>query len=433
MAFACARRNELPQVDHVMARVLGANGESVVDANLVGDIDASSDNPFVRYRQRLLLWHRAASDTAYVDTVGRLDERVATVAGVGFRVTPASWSEGLRCVVKDETGNVSGSHKGRHLMGIALALDLACVPGEASLAIASCGNAALAAAVVARAAQRPLHVFVPPWADRSILADLSELGATITTCERRGGDPPGDPCHHRFRDAVASGAIPFSCQGPDNGLALEGGRTLGYELLEQLSALRASRLRFDESEPAPIRAARLFVQVGGGALASSLGQALLEQGALEDTSHLPVSLYAVQTEGCAPLARAWQTLRTKGETVARARTHRDSVMWPWEQEPHSVASGIIDDETYDWAAVLDAVEATEGDVVVASEDDLRRANELARASTAIDVDHTGSAGLAGLLASRPADDVLGVVVFTGRRRATQHAWRAGNTPRDSMT
>jgi hypothetical protein len=69
---------------------------------------------------------------------------------------------GLELWVKDETGNVAGSHKARHLMGILLYL--AVVEGgpgraapsgaQAPLAIASCGNAALGAAVLARAAAR---------------------------------------------------------------------------------------------------------------------------------------------------------------------------------------------------------------------------------------------------------------------------------------
>ena len=59
--------------------------------------------------------------------------------------------------VKDETGNVSGSHKGRHLMGVLIQLavierlGLARPGRRRDLAIASCGNAALAAAVVAGA------------------------------------------------------------------------------------------------------------------------------------------------------------------------------------------------------------------------------------------------------------------------------------------
>ena len=85
--------------------------------------------------------------------------------------------------MKDETGNVSGSHKARHLMGImstSRSLERAGLvtrEHRRALAIASCGNAALAAAVVARAAGRPLDVFVPPDAHPGVLDRLVALGA----------------------------------------------------------------------------------------------------------------------------------------------------------------------------------------------------------------------------------------------------------------
>ena len=97
--------------------------------------------------------------------------------GHGFGATPFGRSEHLSkslgfeagggVWVKDETGNVAGSHKGRHLMGVLLHLEVAerlglAGPGPSpDLAIASCGNAALAAAVVAAAGRRRLRVFVP--------------------------------------------------------------------------------------------------------------------------------------------------------------------------------------------------------------------------------------------------------------------------------
>ena len=73
-------------------------------------------------------------------------------------------------------------------------------------------------------------------------------------------------------------------------------------------------------------------------------------------------------------------------------------MWPWESEPHSLAHGILDDETYDWRNIVKGMFASGGWPIVVSEDQVDRANQLARKTTGIDVDHTGSAGLAGLLA-----------------------------------
>ena len=180
--------------------------------------------------------------------------------------------------MKDETGGVAGSHKGRHLMGLLLWFEVTervgLVPrGGSRLAIASCGNAALAAAVLARAAERLLEVFVPTWADRTIVKRLEELGADVTECPRDEG-VAGDPAYHRLRRALGSGAIPFTCQGVDNGLTIEGGLTIGYEIAD---ALRRSGGELD----------RIVVQVGGGALASGLIQGLQEAEALGAIDAMP--------------------------------------------------------------------------------------------------------------------------------------------------
>jgi len=299
--------------------------------------------------------------------------------------------------VKDDTGNVSGSHKARHLVTILLHLLAAEVVGLRSaeerppLAIASCGNAALAAATLAAAVRWPLQVFVPPTADAAVVARLHALGATVVSCPRLAADPPGDPCVHRFREAVAAGAVPFGVQGPENALCLDGGRTTGFELYEGLGHL----------------CDRVFVQVGGGALITGVGDGLRIGG-------VHPQIHAVQAAGCAPLARAWHGLDGRGAAARWAE-----LMWPWEDEPHSAAHGILDDETYDWLGAVDAMRGGGGGPVVSPEADVLRANELARAHTAIDADHTGTAGLAGVLTIRESlrDDERVVVIFSGARRS----------------
>ena len=115
-----------------------------------------------------------------------------------------------------------------------------------SLAIASCGNAALAAAVVARAGERELRVFVPVDADQVVVARLEELGAHIEVSERRPGEA-GDPTYLRLLDAIAQSALPFTCQGNLNGLAIEGGETIAYEMVSDLAA--SGETRAHENEP----------------------------------------------------------------------------------------------------------------------------------------------------------------------------------------
>jgi threonine synthase len=301
-----------------------------------------------------------------------------------------------------------------HLL-VAERVDLAADGPLADLAIASCGNAALGAAVIARAADRRLRVFVPTWADPVVIARLEALGAVIEVCPREEG-VPGDPAYHAFRRQLGNGLVPFTAQGPDNGLTVEGGETLGYEMV---SALRAAGSSLD----------RLVVQVGGGALASSLIRAFEDAALLEEPERLP-RIHAVQTEGGHPLERAYRRVRQRVgheltpagvvEAMAYARGHRSEFMWPWEEEPKSVATGILDDETYDWAAVVAGMLATDGSPVVVSEEALEEANRLSRELTGIDVDHTGSAGLAGLLdlarRGEIGPDERVAVLFTGIRR-----------------
>ena len=171
------------------------------------------------------------------------------------------------------------------------------------------------------------------------------------------------------------------------------------------------------------------MQVGGGALASACAESFREAVALGVLRAAP-RLDTVQTRGAWPLKRAFDRVVERGGTATALRyaaRHRSEFMWPWEQEPHSVAHGILDDETYDWLAVVEGMLATGGTPIVIDEETLVRANGLAREATEIEVDHTGSAGLAGLLALRDAgqvgDDERVALLFTGAVRTASPSER----------
>jgi threonine synthase len=365
----------------------------------------------------LYSWHvareRGLTDADYVRIVRTLDSAIADIDGKGFSTTPYTGVPQLAAElglanggfwVKDETGNVSGSHKARHLMGVAIYLAVAEQTGLLSpeevakpLAIASCGNAALAAAIVAGASNRRLRVFVPTWAEPTVVSRLQSLGADLEICEREPAAPPGDPCYLRFQ--------------------------------------------------------RYIIQVGGGALASSCIQALRWAHALGALDRLP-AIHAVQTVASHPLVRAWRRfangaggrLRTAGFTppshdsdpemaawlqrnhdrpeitaeIRHAKRHRSRYMWPVEEPPTSVAYSILDDETYDWMEVVRGMVETGGWPIIADEETLMHANHRGQKTTAIPVDPTGTAGLAAaftLQAAGALDDGEQVaVLFTGTRR-----------------
>jgi threonine synthase len=450
--FRCWHAGRGDDVDHLLIRRLdlgavaathGAHTFEQSRAYWQRIFLSEEPNPFVRYRVLLHAYHVARaggmSDDDYVALVRQLDAAVAQVDGTGFRTTPFAtalalgkrldFPEGGAVWVKDETCNVSGSHKGRHLMGLAIWLAVSgrlrsgqhLAAAAAPLAIASCGNAALAAAVVAKAASRALHVYIPQDAHPAVVDRLRALDARLTVCPRQPG-VPGDPAYLAFLGAVDVGAVPFTCQGNQNGLTIEGGMTLAWEMVSELLRVGGS---LD----------RVFLQVGGGALASAVIQGFEEAERAGALARRP-AFHAVQTTGGHPLQRAYERtaerlqtrLERDGVGAARERlspaeraeqllrrapdlaiaeeldyaaVHRSEFMWPWQPAPRSIATGILDDETYDWMAVVRGMLQTGGWPVVVGEDILREANALAREATGIAVDPTGSAGLAGCVALLP--------------------------------
>ena len=386
------------------------------DTSVGHNQDTASDNPFLSFREQLGVDAFGAAvgleEATRIEIIASLDHAVEKVAGTGFGKTPLCRADALSDAlgfsthggvwIKDETHNVAGSHKARHLFTELVYLLMAERAGITSwsqasdrppLAIASCGNAAIAASTLARAVQWPIAVHVPVGAQQSVLDALHSLDADVRICPRRDSDPAGDPCVWRFRELVQHGALPFGVQGTENVWCLDGGRTLGWEIAEQMPHVD-----------------RVFMQVGGGAFASTFATSFYSQGST-------ARLHAVQTQGCAPLVRAWKRFVEMGSPSAIGATWSE-VMWPWEDTPTSFADGILDDETYDWIEIVRHMRSSQGGAVRALESNIVRAHQMAHEYTDIDVSPTGSSGLAGVLEIRDEldDDEKVLVMFSGRSR-----------------
>ena len=331
-------------------------------------------NPFVRYSALLL-----SDAPGGARALGRRVEAVADRSMEPTRVVEL----GPDVVAKVEADGIAGSHKWRHLFGTLLALGDGAA--DRPLAIASCGNAALAAAVLARAVGRRLEVFVPTWADPLVIHRLDGLGAEVTVAARQPAER-GDPCVRRFRDAVAQGAVPFTCQGTDNALALDGGRTLAWELVDQLGGKAPDHV---------------VVQAGGGALASCTVRGLREAFDMGALTAMP-RVHVVQPEHAAPLVRAWEHVSGLAADVGweraceRGGTHRAEFMWPWA-DPRSIATGIVDDETYDWLEVVRGVGASGGTIFTLPDDAFLAAGRAATTAAGTPIGPTGAAAYAGVL------------------------------------
>jgi threonine synthase len=328
-----------------------------------------------------------------------------------------------------------------------------------TLAIYSCGNAALGASAVARAGEYELHAFVPADIDPAVAARIEERGAVVDKIAR-SGSRRGDPCYLAFKDAVVhQGWLPFSCAGNDNWSNIEGGQTLGWETILQLREAGA-------------KVSAVVLQVGGGAMGRAVVQAWEEMRHLGIIDQLP-RFYACQPAGGFPFVRAYflvlgkiaevnglpfdwhyrtgnplQAIKDLQRFARVASTqingviefarqnynrwaiegplvyvnhHRREFMWPWDgTTPQSLAHGILDDETYDWYYLLLGLLKTGGKALILTEENIGEAYRLAQSSTATAVCATGSAGLAGLMQLQKNGDITAnenvLLFFTGKDR-----------------
>ena len=263
--------------------------------------------------------------------------------------------------MKDETGNVSGSHKARHLFGVLVYLEVAERLGRATASGPTWRSRAAATPRWRRRSSRPRagarsasssrSTPTRPWCTGSRSWARSSPSARATPGVR------ATPPVARLVAALAEGALPFTCQGNLNGLAVEGGETLGYEIA---SARRADR---PAGRAGRRRRARERLQPG------------LPRGARarRAATRAPPRHGADRGRLAAASGRSTPCSRTPARaSLGYAARHRSEFMWPWEQEPHSIAHGILDDETYDWLAVVEAMLATGGTAA-------RRGREHARA------------------------------------------------------
>ena len=372
-------------------------------------------NPYIRWRKMLWSWHKAIDrgwkDEDFISLVKEIDDAIKSTTESKFTITPTGIWENASDLLpdsvlwKDETQNVGGSHKARHLMGLLLHLAVDSIEENKRLAISSCGNAAIGAATVARAAERPIDVFIPTWANASIVEELEALGAQIHVCERKEGQL-GDPCMVEFHKAIESGALPFGVQATENVFTLDGGRTIGWELAEVL-------------EDSPVD--DLFIQVGGGALLTSCAIGLLEAEQFGRLSKVP-RIWAVQAEGCAPFDAAWKKIPKEKpvmEAIQYCQEHQSELMKPWAN-PTGLATGILDDITYDWIGVARSLLLSNGGSVVAREDQVAHASKLVP-SLGVQAEPTGAASVAGAINLFEAGQIDGettiAVLLTGKDRS----------------
>ncbi len=206
--------------------------------------------------------------------------------GEGFTPLLAAPSLGARLglprlLIKDEGGNPTGSFKAR---GLSLAVSMAKALGATEVCLPSAGNAGSALAAYAARAGLRAHVFVPKDIAQVFLMETESYGAEVQTVDGLITDA-GRICAERAREQGW-----YDCATLKEPYRVEGKKTMGYELAEQL----------DWSLPDAI-----LYPTGGGTGLIGMWKAFEEMETMGFVGPERPRMYAVQAEGCAPIVKAF--------------------------------------------------------------------------------------------------------------------------------
>jgi threonine synthase len=203
--------------------------------------------------------------------------------------------------LKEEATNPTGSFKAR---GMSMAVSMARHYGLKKLAAPSAGNAAGALAAYAAAAGIEAHIFMPrdvPMANYlegvAYGANVTLVDGLISDCARMVAERIKEQKAKHAAGRLAPEDVWFDISTLKEPFRVEGKKTMGYELVEQLG------WEYPDA---------VFYPTGGGVGLIGMWKAFEEMEALgwvrpgKRPPHHRPKMIAVQASGCAPVARAYE-------------------------------------------------------------------------------------------------------------------------------
>lgn len=207
-------------------------------------------------------------------------------------------------LIKDESLNPTGSFKAR---GLCLAVSRAYELGAAEVAIPSAGNAAGAMSAYAAAVGLPAHVYMPRDVPLPFQAECKTLGANVTLVDGLITD-----CGARVREGVQQYGW-FDVSTLKEPYRIEGKKTMGYELAEQLGWTLPDVIIYP---------------TGGGTGLIGMWKAFAEMEAMGLIGPARPRMVTVQSSGCAPMVKAFHEGKTHAEMWQGAKTIADGLRVP---------------------------------------------------------------------------------------------------------
>ncbi|MEZ4868821.1 MAG: threonine synthase [Caldilineaceae bacterium] len=207
-------------------------------------------------------------------------------------------------LIKDESLNPTGSFKAR---GLAMAVSRAYELGAKELAIPSAGNAAGAMSAYAAAVGMPAYVYMPKDVPATFQVECKELGAHVTLVDGLIND-----CGARVREGVQEHGW-FDVSTLKEPYRIEGKKTMGYELAEQLGWTLPDVVIYP---------------TGGGTGLIGMWKAFDEMEQMGLIGSKRPRMVTVQAENCAPIVRAFNQGDEHAELWQGAKTVADGLRVP---------------------------------------------------------------------------------------------------------
>ena len=268
--------------------------------------------------------------------------------------------------IKDEAQNPTQSFKAR---GMTVAISMAKHLGATKLAVPTAGNAGGALAAYAARAGLEAHIFMPRDTPRANIIECRELGAHVVLIDGLITDCGAEIARRKAAEDW------FEMSTLKEPYRVEGKKTLGYELAEQL----------DWKLPDVI-----LYPTGGGTGLIGMWKAFDEMEALGWIGSARPRMFSVQASGCAPIVRAFEA----GETSAAE--------FP---DAHTCASGLRVPKAVGDFLMLKILRASKGGAITVDDEEMIRVTRDVGSSEGFFVAPEGAACFAALKSLLAAGEI----------------------------
>jgi threonine synthase len=233
--------------------------------------------------------------------------------------------------IKDESQNPTQSFKAR---GMSAAVSMAKELGAQKLAVPSAGNAAGALAAYAAHAGLKCFIFMPADTPRANIVECEQTGAEITLMEGLITDCGAEVARRKEAEGW------FDVSTLKEPYRIEGKKTLGYELAEQLNWELPDVIIYP---------------TGGGTGLIGMWKAFDEMETLGWIGSKRPRMVTVQSSGCAPIVAAFEAGKRFADEFPNAET---------------VASGLRVPKAIGDFLILDAIRASGGTALAVTDEEL---------------------------------------------------------------